>query len=132
MGKINASGATISVGGTAMGTYVESYEIEWAKDVIQATGFSDQWQNYFPGIPVVGVTLNLFWEKTAATGTFAECVTMMTTPGVIIIVPEATGPTLTGNFICDGVHVGGSAHSGPLTLGAVHFSPSGATVATFA
>ena len=132
MAKVKASGAVITVGGTNVSTYVESYEIEWAVDVIQGTGFSDGWQNYFAGIPVVGITLNTFWEKTAGTGTFAKFVTLMTTPATVSIVPEATGPTLSGTFMCDGVHPGGSAHSGAITLGSVHFSPSGTAVATFA
>jgi len=132
MGKIKASGAVITVNGTNVSTYVETYEIEWAVDVIQGTGFSDGWQNYFAGIPVVGITLNTFWEKTAGTGTFALYKGMMATPATISIVPEATGPTLSGTFMCDGIHPGGAAQSGPLSLGSVHFSPSGAAVATFA
>lgn len=130
-GKISSKGAVITINSQVFSTYTESYEIEWIKDSIDATGFSNTWQNYIPGIPIVGFTLNMFWDATATTGVFAILIAMMTTAATCSIVPEASGPTLSGTFICDGIHPGGTAASGAIKNGAVHFSASGATVATF-
>ncbi len=132
MGKISAKGAVITVASTDISSYVESYEIEWGQEVTEVTGFTDGWKNHVPGIPVVGITLNVLWDKTASTGTFAKLKALMTTPGTVSIVPEATGPTLSGTFLCDGIHPAGTANSGAISLGSVHLSPSGASVATFA
>ena len=132
MAKISAKGAVITIASTDLSSYVESYEIEWAQDMIEVTGFTDGWRNHIAGIPVVGITLNVLWEKTASTGAFAKFKTLMGTPGTCSIVPEASGPTLSGTFVCDGIHPGGAASSGAISLGSVHLSPSGATVATFA
>ncbi len=131
-GKISAKGAVITVNAVNMSTYVESYEIEWAQDVIDATGFTNGWQNYIPGMPIIGFTLNMFWDATAGTGVFAKLTAMMTAPQTCSIVPEATGPSFSGTFMVDGIHPAGTANSGAIKMGAVHFSASGATIATFA
>ena len=58
-GKIPAKGAVITINSQAFSSYVQSYEIEWAKDVIDVTGFSNGWQNYIVGMPIVSFTLNI-------------------------------------------------------------------------
>lgn len=131
-GKQSAKGAVITVNSQNFSTYCESYEIEWAKDIIDVTGFTDGWQNYIPGMPIVGITLNMFWDATATTGVFAILKAMMATAAVVSIVPEASGPTLSGTFICDGIHPAGTANSGAIKMGSVHFSASGVTLGTFA
>ena len=130
-GKQSAKGAVITINSQNFSTYTESYEIEWAKDSIDATGFSNTWQNYIAGIPIIGFTLNMFWDATATTGVFAILTAMMTTAATCSIVPEASGPSFSGTFLCEGIHPAGTASSGAIKLGAVSFKASGATVATF-
>lgn len=131
MAKISAKGAVITINSQNFSTYCTSYEIEWAQDVIEVTGFTDGWQNYIPGIPIVGFTLDIHWEKTASTGVFAILKAMMTTAATCSIVPEASGQTFSGTFMVDGIHPQGSASSGAIMMGSVHFSASGVTLGTF-
>lgn len=131
MAKISAKGAVITVAGTNISTFVMSYEIEWAQDVHDITGFGDGWHNVIPGQAVVGLTLDVLWEKTATTGTVAKFITLMGTPATVSIVPEASGQTLSGTFICDGIHPAGQASGEAISLGSIHLSASGTTIATF-
>jgi hypothetical protein len=132
MAKVSAKGAVITINSQAFSTYTESYEIEWAVDVIDVTGFSDTWRNFMGGQGVVGFTLNMFWDATATTGVFPILKAMMTTAATCSIVPESGGPTFSGTFMCDGIHPQGAASSGALSMGAVHFSASSTAIATFA
>jgi hypothetical protein len=132
MAKISAKGAVITVGGTSIATYCKTYEIEWAQDVPEVTGFGDGWRNYLAaGMPVVGITLDMMWESTVTTGPYALMKSLMTTPATVVITPESGAPSLSGTFMCDGIHPSGAASAGEIGLGSVHLSPSGATIATF-
>lgn len=131
MAKISAKGAVITVATTNLSTYITDYEIEWSQDLPEVTGFSDGWKNYIPGQAVVGLTFTVLWEKTASTGPLAKFMALMGTPGTVSIVPESGGQTLSGTFLCDGIHPAGSASSGAISLGSVHLSASGTAVATF-
>jgi hypothetical protein len=132
MAKVSAKGAVITVATTNISSFVTDYEIEWAQDMTDVTGFTDGWHNFIGGMPVVGLTLTVLWEKTAGTGTLAKFMTLMGTPATCSIVPESGGQTLSGTFICDGIHPGGAAGSGAISLGSVHLSASGSSIATFA
>ena len=132
MGKVSAKGAVITISGNNFSVYTESYEIEWAQDVIDVTGFSAGWRNFMGGIPVVGFTLTMFWDATVTTGVFPVLKAMMTGAATCSIVPESGGPSFSGTFMCDGIHPQGAASSGALMLGSVHFSASGVAVAGFA
>lgn len=132
MSKISAKGAVITIAATDLSKYVDTYEIEWGVQTDEVTGFTDGWKNYIPGMPVVGFTLNFYWDKTAATGTFAKLIALMATPGTCSIVPEATGPTFSGTFFPDGIKVDGKANSGAIGISSVKFLASGSTIATFA
>lgn len=131
-GKQSAKGAVITINSQNFSTYCESYTIDWAKDIIDVTGFTNGWQNYIPGMPMIGFTLDLLWDATATTGVFAILTALMTTAATCSIVPEASGPTFSGTFICDGLHPTGTAASGAIKMGSVHFSASGTSIATFA
>jgi hypothetical protein len=131
-GKISAKGAVIVISTLTASSYVTSYEIEWAKDVIDVTGFNDGWQNYIVGMPIVSFTLNMLWDGTASTGVVAILKAMMSTAATCSIVPEASGITFSGTFLCGGFTPQGTAASGALTVGSVKFYASGTTLATFA
>jgi hypothetical protein len=129
MAKISAKDCVISCASVDISTYVESYEIQWAQDVPEVTGFSDGWQNFVCGMPVVGFTLNLYWDD----GTLLPVLLgLMATPDTCIITPETGGSALSGTFMVDGINPQGTASSGAIKLGPVHFSASGSVIATFA
>ena len=132
MAKVSAKGAVITINSQNFSTYTESYDIEWAQDVSEVTGFTDGWKNYLPGIPAIGFTLNMYWDGTASTGVFPILKAMMTTAATCSIVPEASGPSFSGTFICDGLPISATANSGPIKMSSVHFSASGTAIATFA
>jgi len=132
MAKISAKGAVITVAATDISKYCDSYDIEWAQQTDEVTGFTDGWKNYIAGIPVVSLTLDVYWDKTVSTGTFAKFVALMSTPGTVSIVPENSGPTISGTFLCSGVKPGGKSSSGAIVLGSISLLPSGSTVGTFA
>ena len=73
MAKISAKGAVITLDDSnptarIISTDVESYEIQYAVDVIEATGMNEGSHNFIPGQKIIGVTLNLFWNAAASTG----------------------------------------------------------------
>ena len=137
-GKVSAKGAVIAVddaAGTArtISADVESYEIEYAVEPQEVTGFGEGSKNYIPGQRVIGITLNVFWNTTASTGatTVINGIIAATTSKTVTITPEDSATALSGEFMCDGVTVGGEAAGSPIKLGAVHFSVMGATAPTW-
>jgi len=139
MAKVSAKGAVISVddtGGTAraISTYVKSYEIEQDAGKIEVTGFTDAMVNYIPGLPVYGVTLDLYWDAVTAdvaTFTVLKNIFGSTTSKTVTIVPESGGPSFSGEFMLDNLPVKGTPN-GSIDIGTVHFSPMGTTAPTFA
>jgi hypothetical protein len=133
MAKVSAKGAVITLNSQNHSTYCRSYEIEWAQDMPEVTGFTDGWRNYLGGgMPVIGFTLDMMYEGTASTGPYAILKAMMSTPATCSIVPESGGPSFSGSFYCDGIHPKGTASAGVIDLGSVHFSAAGTSIATYA
>lgn len=138
MAKVSAKGCVIAVddsGGTArtISTDVESYEIQFAVDPIEVTGLNEGSHNFIPGLPVIGVTLNLYWNALATTGawTVIRGIIGSSTSKTITITPESGGLALSGEFMCDGVQITGSPAT-DIKLGAVHFSVMGSTAPAWA
>lgn len=138
MAKVSAKGAVIAVddsGGSArtISSDVKSYEIEYAVDPLEVTGFGDGSKNYVPGQKVIGVTLDIFWNSAATTGAFTVLngIIGQTSSVTITITPEAGGPAFSGEFMCDGITPKGEVN-GVIELGSVHFSVSGATAPSWA
>jgi hypothetical protein len=138
MAKVSAKGAVIAVddsGGSArtISSDVKSYEIEYAVDPLEVTGFGDGSKNYVPGQRVIGVTLDIFWNSAATTGAFTVLngIIGQTTSVTLSITPESGGPAFSGEFMCDGITPKGEVN-GVIELGSVHFSVSGATAPTWA
>lgn len=133
MAKVSAKGAVITLNSQDLSKYISSYEIEWAQQVDEVTGFTDGWKNYLAGVPMAGLTLDFFWQTTAdANNVYITLKTLMGTPATCSIVPEAGGPSFSGTFFCDGIKPAGQASSGAITMTGVHLSASGTTIATFA
>ena len=138
MAKVSAKGAVIAVddsGGSArtISSDVKSYEIEYAVDPLEVTGFGDGSKNYVPGQKVIGVTLDIFWNSAATTGAFTVLngIIGQTASVTITITPESGGPAFSGEFMCDGITPKGEVN-GVIELGSVHFSVSGATAPSWA
>ena len=97
------------------------------------TGFNEGGQNFVPGLPVDGVTLDLFYNSTATTGvtTVLRAIKAAGTACTMTIKPESTGLTLT--FICfpDTVPVTATP-AGSLDMGSVHFSQMGSVAGSWA
>jgi hypothetical protein len=136
-GKISAKGCAISVDDSAgtprvISSDVESYEIQYNVDPVEVTGFGDGSKNFVPGQLVVGVTLNVFWNTTAATGamTVLKGIVGSATSKTLSITPEVGGTALSGEFMCTGI-TPGSDVNGVIKLGAVSFVVMGAVAPTW-
>ena len=128
MAKISAKGAVITLDDSnptarIISTDVESYEIQYAVDVIEATGMNEGSHNFIPGQKIIGVTLNLFWNAASTTGawTVVRGIIGSSSSKTLAITPESGGLTLSGEYMCDGVAITGSPGT-DIKLGAVHFS----------
>ena len=133
MAKVSAKSAVITVddsGGTprTISADVKSYEIEYAVDPLEVTGFGDGSKNYVPGQRVIGVTLDIFWNSAATTGAFTVLngIIGQASSVTVSITPEVSGPVFSGEFMCDGLTPKGEVN-GVIELGSVHFSVYGAT-----
>jgi len=138
-GKISAKGAVITLDNSAgspqnISTGVTSYEIQWAIESHDVTGFSDGWKNNIAGQAIAGVTLNCLWDSTATVGTWTVIRPIIghATANTLSITPESGGLAFSGEFLCTGVTVSGSADGSPIQMGAVQFVPKGVTIATWA
>ena len=136
-GKISAKGAAIAVDDSAgspqtISGDVRSFEIEYAVDPLEVTGFGNGSKNYTPGLIVTGVTLEIFWNTTATTGamTVLKGIVASTTSKTLSITPEASASAFSGEFMCDGITPQASV-DGVIELGSVHFSVMGATAPTW-
>lgn len=130
-GKISAKGAVINVddsAGTPRNISADclSFEIEQDAGKIDVTGFSEGSENYIPGMPVYGITLDVEWNATATTGarTVLQGIFLSSTSKTVSITPENGGQTLSGEFMLDALPVSGEP-KGELKIGSVHFSVMG-------
>lgn len=138
MAKISAKGAAISVddsGGSpqVISSDVKSFEIEYAIDPLEVTGFGDGSKNFTPGQKVIGVTLDVFWNAAATTGAFTvlKGILGQSTSVTVSITPEIGGLAFSGEFMCDGITPKGEVN-GVIELGSVHFSVMGSTAPSWA
>lgn len=138
MAKVSAKGAVIIVddsGGTprTISSDVKSFEIEYAADPLEVSGFGDGSKNFTPGMKVIGLTLDVFWNGAATTGAFTVLSGIIgsATSVTVSITPESGGLAFSGEFMCDGITPKGEV-SGVIELGSVHFSVMGSTAPAWA
>jgi hypothetical protein len=137
-GKVSAKGAVITVDDGAgtpriITTDVVSFELEQDAGKVDVTGFGEGGQNFVPGLPVYGITLNLLWNTLASTGawTVLKSIFGSATSVTVSVKPEATGQTMSGEFMLDALPASGTP-DGPIQIGSVHFSQMGPNAATWA
>lgn len=138
MAKISAKNAVISVDDSAgtprdISADCKSYEIEYGVDPLDITGFGEGSKNYTPGMRVIGVTLEVFWNKAATTGAYTvlKSIVASTSSKTVSILPETAGETLSGEYMID--KIGPKAGvDGVIELGSIHFSVMGAVAPAWA
>jgi hypothetical protein len=137
MAKVSAKGAVITLtdpsSARTISGDVASFEIEQSNGLIDVTGFNEGGQNFVPGLPVHGVTLDLFWNQAATTGAWTVLAAIRTagTAATMTIKPETSGLTLT--FVCFPEALTLSATpDGALQIGSVRFAQMGATAGSWA
>ena len=112
---------------------VAAYDIEQSAGMLDVTGFGEGGQNFVPGLPVHGVTLDLFYNSAATTGVWTVLRAIMAagTAATMTLRPETTGLTLT--FVCfpESLPVSGTP-AGELKIGSVKFVQMGATAGSWA
>ena len=138
MAKLSAKNAVIIVDDSAgspqtISSDCVSYEIQYAVNPIEVTGFTEGSQNYIPGLKIVGVTVEALWNSAATTGamTVLQGIVGAAASKTLSIKPESGGLTLSGEFMLEGIAVSGSPTSA-ITLGSCKFSVMGAVAPAWA
>lgn len=137
-GKVSAKNAVITVDDSTgtpqiISGDVMSYEIEYDVNKQDVTGFGEGAQNFIPGLPVIGLSLDVFWNTTATTGarTVLAGILGSATSKTVSVVPEPGGPTFSGEFMLDALNVS-STPDGVIKIGTTHFSVMGAVAPAWA
>lgn len=138
-GKVSAKGAVITVDDSAgearvISGDVMSYEIQYANDTPEVTGFGDGSHNFILGQRVIGVTMDVLWNTTASTGAYTVLQGVVEAGSVVTvsIVPESGGDEFSGEFLCTGITPSGNAAGDAIKLGTVTFVVSGSTAPAWA
>jgi hypothetical protein len=138
MAKISAKNAIITVDDSTgspqiISGDVDSYTLQYDVDAPEVTGFGEGSHNFVPGMPVVGITLNVFWNSAATTGatTVLKGIVGNSTSKTVSVQPEGTGLALSGEFMLVGIEVTGTPKD-PIKMGACKFVVMGAVKPTIA
>lgn len=136
--KVSAKGAVITLEDSTstartISSDVDSYELTYQYPPQEVTGFGDGSNNFIPGLLATGITLNCFFNTGATTGAYTVIKSILgsTASSALAITPEAGGPVWTGEVMCDGISLAGSASGSAIRMGSVHFSIMGAAAPTF-
>jgi hypothetical protein len=125
MPKITAKNGIILINGYNFSTYALAYEGSHNTGMVDVTGFTDQGQNFIPGLPVAKLGIDMLWDSTATVGVNAI---MSALPnGAVTILPEgwALGnpsvsmPFTSGNYSPKG------EPAGALQIGKIDFEAFG-------
>lgn len=135
MAKTSAKNANIMVDNSAttpvdISKDVDSFTIEQDAGKVEVTGFSDGGKNYIPGMPVYGITMDVFYDASVAWLVLAGILNSITSV-TVKVTPEVGGPFTSGEYMLDALPLAGKP-SGAITVGTVHFSPMGSVAPTWA
>ena len=138
MAKVSAKGAVITIDNSAgapeaVSKDCKSFDIEYAVNPLEVTGFTEGAKNFTPGLLSTGVTLDFYWNTVATVGsmTVLKGIIGLSSGITVSIVPESGSLTYSGEFMCDGISPKGGV-DGVIELGSVHFSVVGSTAPTWA
>lgn len=134
MAKVSAKGAAILVDDTGgnprdISSDCLTYNIQYANDTPEVTGFGDGSHNFIPGQKVRGVSLEMLWNTAATTGAYTVLKALVNkqAAATVKITPESGAEYFSGEFYCQGIEPSGSAGGDPIKLGTVNFVVAGAT-----
>jgi hypothetical protein len=111
MSKFSGKNAIILINGYNLSTYASAFDVKEDAGKIPVQGFTDECENYIPGLPSASINATLFWDSTANTVHTA----LASRPnGHVTILPEgyALGnrtlsmPTIQGNYSPNGTPKG--------------------------
>jgi hypothetical protein len=127
MAKVAAKNGIVLINGYNFSTYATAYDGEHSFGMVDVTGFSEQGQNFIPGLPTGKFNLAMLWDTTATVGATAVLSALPT--GNVTIMPEgyALGnaslsmPFIQGNYSPNG------EPAGALQLGTLAFEGYGPT-----
>lgn len=138
MAKMSAKGAKILVDNAAgaaqdISADCVSYEIQYAVDPVEITGFGEGSHNFTPGQKVISISLDVLWNTAATTGAMTVLYPIVgsTTSKTVSVQPEGTGMALSGEYMLEGIQPAGKP-DGSIGLGTCKFSVMGATAPTWA
>lgn len=136
--KVSAKGAVIIVDDSAgtprtISGDCFSYEIQQDAGAIDVTGFGEGSQNFVPGLPVLGISIDIFWNTLATTGarTVLQGILFSSTSKTVSITPEAGGQTFSGEFMLSGLNPAGAV-ADAIQLGTADFLVMGAVAPAWA
>lgn len=138
MAKMSAKGAIITVDDSAgtprnISTDVKSFSFELNSAPVDITGFVEAVSNFTPGLKSASITLDLFWNTAATTGSLTVLYGILgsTTSKTVSIQPEGSGLTLSGEFMLENISPAGTP-ADSIGLGSCKFSLMGSTFPTIA
>ncbi len=117
----------------AISTDVNTYTIEFSANAEDVTGLTEGGQNFTPGLLVTKVSLDLFYNTAATTGswTVVRGDIGSATSKTFTIQPEGTGLTLTYEAMVVMTGISGGSDGTPLKLG-IDLMPMGAVAPAWA
>lgn len=121
MAKFSGKNAIVQLddsAGTArnVSTDVKSYTIEYSPNPEDVTGLTEGGQNYIPGQLISKLTLEMYYNSAATTGswTVVRAALGSATSKTISFQPEGTGLTLSGEAMYNISGISGGADGGPI------------------
>ena len=131
MAKISAKNAIITLDDSTgtpriISSDVKSFELKQDAGKVEVTGFGESSANYIPGLPVLEVTLDVFYNIVADVGawTVLNGIYMSATSKTLKIKPDPAGQVWTGEVMLDALPIKG-APADALEVGSVTFSIMG-------
>lgn len=131
MAKVAAKGCVITVNSQNISADVTSYNINYAVDTPDVTGFGEGAHNFIGTMPVRDMTFDILWNKAATTGAYTVLKALVGLTTTVSIVPESGGETFSGTFLVVGIAPQGTPSS-EIKLGSVKFVPGSGTAPAWA
>ena len=138
MAKQSAKGAVILVdnaAGSPQNVSVDcvSYDIQYAADAIEVTGFTEGSHNFTPGLKIIGINLEFLWNTAATTGSMTVLYPIVghATSKTVSVQPEGSGLALSGEFMLESIAPSGTP-GGAIKLGTAKFVVMGAVAPAWA
>jgi hypothetical protein len=133
MAKQSAKGAVIQItdstgGAQTISGDVLTYDITYANDTPEVTGFGDGSHNFIPGQKIRAVTLECLFNPASSSDSYWIFKGLYETGATteLIITPES-GQNMKGNFILTDMQLSGAPGGDAIKIGSCNFAVSGAT-----